>query len=187
MKRSERGIATVEIALILPVIIIIIFGAIELGWYIRARTIISNVCREGGSRVTRGNIQAAVGSANDEFTPLFTMLQASGKKIFQDNLSTFKIYISRIRAASASGQNPTFNPTLDQQTWGSLTGTTSSTSGSNFGLSSALYNRLTWRNPHPYFAEVWVVEVFYQYTPITPLAQFVPGVATGIMGSRAVF
>ena len=44
---SDRGAAAVEFALVVPVLILLIFGSIEFGLAVNVRTMIGNAAREG--------------------------------------------------------------------------------------------------------------------------------------------
>lgn len=44
---SERGAAAVEFALVVPVLIVMIFGMVDMGMAINAQAIVSNAAREG--------------------------------------------------------------------------------------------------------------------------------------------
>jgi Flp pilus assembly protein TadG len=44
---NERGVAATEFALILPVLLLILFGIIEFGMLMYSRTLITNASREG--------------------------------------------------------------------------------------------------------------------------------------------
>ncbi len=67
-QHNERGVALVELALLLPLLVVLAFGVIDLGRLIHARLVVTNVSREGGSLASR-DIQ----TGND----LITMLQSS--------------------------------------------------------------------------------------------------------------
>ena len=59
--RSKNGATTVEVALILPVLIMLLFGVIEFGFLFYDKTVITNASREGArtgiiSRVPRVTI-----------------------------------------------------------------------------------------------------------------------------------
>lgn len=181
---GERGASAVELALLLPLIVIIVFGVIEIGQFITARFIIINVAREGASLASR-DIQSAadlIGLMQNAATPLD--LQDQGR-----------IYVRKIRAGQTSS-NP--NPAVDfsrSAVAGNLD-VPSSTDSSNLGLTAAVYSHLVFDDsPNQMTAdisEVTVVDVFYLYTPITPLSNFIPGLMTRdgggrIMHSRAVF
>lgn len=57
---KRRGIATVEFALILPVLLYLAFGVIEFGWMIKSQLTIANAVREGARFAALGNTSAAV-------------------------------------------------------------------------------------------------------------------------------
>jgi Flp pilus assembly protein TadG len=179
---GQHGIAAVELALILPLITIMTFVIIDFGLLIQARLIVANVAREGGSLAAR-DVQSAGN--------LITMLQAGATPL---NLSSDgRIYIWKIRAGTTK-QNP--DPFIDltvSANAGSLS-VPSSTGSTNFGLTAALHDRLVFNNANQTadISEVTVVEVYYKYTPITPISKFVPGLladsGTGtIILSKAVF
>lgn len=46
-KLNERGVAAAEFALVLPVLLLILFGTIEFGMMMYAREIVTNAAREG--------------------------------------------------------------------------------------------------------------------------------------------
>src|SRR5437867_4314669 len=46
-KLNERGVAAVEFALLLPVLLMILFGIIEFGMIMYSREVITNAAREG--------------------------------------------------------------------------------------------------------------------------------------------
>ena len=54
--RRERGAAAVEFALVLPVLLLLVLGAIDWGWYFFLREVVTNAAREG----------ARVGSVNQD-------------------------------------------------------------------------------------------------------------------------
>jgi len=182
-RRNERGAALVELALLLPILVVLAFGVIDLGRLIHARLVVTNVSREGGSLASR-DIQTG--------NNLITMLQSSAAPF---NLQTQgRIYIIRINAGETR-----FDPLpyIDSKFSGgaynvgsSITGNVGDTPG---GLSSTLYNHLRYNttNKTSDLSEISVVEVFYHYRPITPLPNFVQNlfpVNGGILiGSRAIF
>ena len=86
---GQHGIAAVEMALILPLMIIMAFVIIDFGMLIQARLVVTNLAREGGSLASR-DIQSAGN--------LITMLQAGASPL---NLSSDgRIYIWKIRAGT---------------------------------------------------------------------------------------
>jgi hypothetical protein len=128
------------------------------------------------------------------------MLQSSGTPL--DLNGSGRIYVSRI-VAGTSITNP--NPYIDPNSlWSAGSLGVSSAIGSGLqglGLSAALYQHLIFKQlsdggkPENTsdISEVWVVEVYYDYKPITPLPQFIqnilitPGYDGMIIGSKSVF
>jgi Flp pilus assembly protein TadG len=56
----DRGAAAVEFALVVPVLILLIFGSIEFGLAVQARTMIGNAAREGVRVASLGGTVADV-------------------------------------------------------------------------------------------------------------------------------
>jgi Flp pilus assembly protein TadG len=178
----EKGIATLEFALILPILVIMVFGVIDLGGLIHARLIITNVSREGGSLASR-DIKAG--------SDLLTMLMSSGTPL--DLNTSGRIYISKIsEGVSADAPNPVISTQINQ---GNLAVNSAiRTSQPYLGLTADLFNHLVFKpaNQTADISGVTVVEVFYIYRPITPLPNFIQNFlldngAGKIIGSRAVF
>jgi Flp pilus assembly protein TadG len=67
----DRGAAAVEFALVVPVLILLIFGSIEFGLAVQARTMIGNAAREGVRVASLGGSVADVtASAKGALGPL---------------------------------------------------------------------------------------------------------------------
>lgn len=183
---DERGIAALELALILPILLVLAFAVIDLGRFIQARLVIANVSREGGSLASRPDMDVM-----SNYTDLLTMLMSasSGLNMAADG----KIYIWKIRAGTtASNPNPFIDLTVSTNGGGLSVGSSIGTLKPNLGLSTQLYAHLVFKPAQMTadIGEVTVVEVFYKYTPITPISTFVPGLLTGgreIIASKAVF
>jgi hypothetical protein len=188
-RNRRRGVALIEFALILPILIILAMATVDFGRLIQARLIISNVSREGGSIAAR---QTTVD------TSLTTMLKESGKPL---NLigADGKIIITRVKAGqSATARNPTI---FSQYSRGTLGKSSSIGTGyANLGLTANIYGHLrfvssTTLPPRAIadISEVTVVEVFYKYRPITPFARgfggrmLMPDTDGMIVWSRAIF
>ena len=166
LNMGKKGIAALELALILPILLILVFGIIDFGRLIQARLIITNVSREGGSLASRG-----FKSGDD----LLTMLQASGTPL--DLNGSGKIYVSRIgHGTSLRNPNPYIDPSSSVSKGNLGVSSQIRTNVTNLGLSAAIYNHLIFEGPPQNtsdIAEVWVVEVYYKYKPITPLPNFI--------------
>lgn len=59
-KRRESGQSAVELALTLPLVLLLIFGMLEMGWVASTRLVLDNITREG----VRAGIIATNASAN---------------------------------------------------------------------------------------------------------------------------
>jgi hypothetical protein len=184
LNMGKKGIAALELAFILPMLLILVFGIIDFGRLIQARLIVSNVSREGGTLASRSFI-----SGDD----LLSMLQSSGAPL--DLNGSGKIYVSRIKhGISRSSPNPYIDPQVSR---GNLSVSSQIRTGvTRLGLSAALYQHLIFEGSPQNtsdIAEVWVVEVYYKYNPITPLPNFIenilitPGYDGMIIGSKSVF
>ena len=183
---GQRGIAALELALILPLMITMAFVIIDFGMLIQARLVVANLAREGGSLASR-DIQPAGN--------LITMLQAGASPL---NLSSNgRIYIWRIRAgATKKSPDPFIDQTLSANGGGLSVASSIGSGKPNLGLSVPLYDHLEFDDSSGKntadISEVTVVEVFYKYTPATPISKFIPGLLSDsdggtIISSKAVF
>ena len=182
---NARGVAALELAIILPLLCMMVFGIIDIGRLVDARLVVTDLSREGANLSSR-DINPGTGS---ELTDVLAYLQGSSSPL---NMATSgEIYITTIAAgATASSPDPTIT---SQVSTGSLSASsTISSSATDLGLPGEIYKHLVF-NTENQVADVLgvsVVEVYYQYTPITPLASFVPGLLTAagtVIGSRAIF
>ena len=77
--QRRRGTAAVEAALILPLLIIISFGAIDVAQYINLAQLVNNASREGAriaSRNTTNSVQEIEDAVKDYFTDQMPHLSA---------------------------------------------------------------------------------------------------------------
>ena len=182
-ERGERGASLVELAVVLPFMLLLLMATIDFGHLIQTRLIITNVSREGGS----------IGSRADSVTTdITTMITASGAPLALSGTDG-KVYVTRIKAGTGAGAP---KPTIFKQiTVGGLAKPSQIAAGSaTLGLTQKIYDHLTFNTAHGTadIAQVTVVEVIYRYRPITPLAGFIPGMldADGggfVVSSKAVF
>jgi hypothetical protein len=179
MLTNTRGIAALELAFILPVLCMMIFAIVDIGRLVNARLVVTDLSREGANLASR-DLKSG--------TDLLTYLTDSSSSL--NMVASGKIYVTTITAGTtAKSPDPTITSQINT---GSLSVASGISSGaSDLGLSGAMYNHLVY-NSENHVADILgvsVVEVFYDYTPITPLAQFVPGLlGTGtIISSRAIF
>ncbi len=189
----ERGAALLELALLLPLLVVMVLGVIDLGRLIHARLVVTNVSREGGSLASRDR-----GGTTQN---LLTMLQTSAAPF--DLANQGRIFITKIGAGNLVSTPPHPSPYIISQLPAGALPVTSSVSGNSAslqsGLSDGILNYLA-ADPNtglPDISGVTVVEVFYFYRPITPLPNFIQNLfpyvhpinkIRGILiGSRSVF
>jgi hypothetical protein len=184
---DEQGASLLELAFLLPILVVLAFGVIDLGRLIHARLVVTNVCREGGSLASR-----------DIRNPgeIVTILQSSATPF--DLANQGKIYVIKIKAGtSLSKPNPYVSVKYPSPGGYSVSSSIPVNAPNDLprggGLSNALYDHLQYeagQNTSD-IAEISVVEVFYLYQPITPLPKFVQNLVlpTGgiLIGSKAVF
>jgi len=178
-----RGVAIIEFALVLPLLVILVLLTVDFGRLVQSRLIISNVSREGGSLASR---QTAVD------TTLATLLTVSARPLDLAGRDG-RIIITRIsERRSAALPRPTVKVAVSS---GSLAVASQIDSTRRYyGLSQRMYNHLVYNptNGMADVSELTVVEVFYKYRPITPLPRFLGGMLTPngdgmIVWSKAAF
>lgn len=183
---GEKGVAAVELAIILPLMLIIVFAIIDFGRLFNARLEITNMAREGGSLACRDMKSAA---------DIITMLQIGASDL--DLANSGKIYVWKIDGGKLTNGTVTL-PQIDtaaSANAGLLSVASSIGSNvTNLGFSNTFYQHLVYNttNKMSDVTSVTVVEVFYKYTPISPISKFIPGLITGdsggkIISSKAVF
>ncbi|ACL66340.1 TadE family protein [Anaeromyxobacter dehalogenans 2CP-1] len=95
--RSERGAAAVEFALVLPLLLTIVFGTIEWGYYFFNRQVVINSAREGARA---GTLQYASGTSASAVavTTAENYLTSAGLPLTRDSIS-----VARIEFKTADG------------------------------------------------------------------------------------
>ena len=58
LTKARRGAVAVELAVVSPLLILIVFGAIEVGQFVNLSQLASNACREGARRASRNETLA---------------------------------------------------------------------------------------------------------------------------------
>lgn len=182
---GEKGVAVLELALILPVLLLITFAIIDFGRLFQARLILTNLAREGGSIASRD-----IKSPAD----LVAMLQAGATPL--DLASSGRIYIWKIRAGESADEPYPYIDDSKSASSGSLSKESSIGNGkTRLGLSSDLYNHLVFEtgNATADISEITVVEVFYDFDPVTPITEIADTfwntrlMENMILSSKAVF
>jgi hypothetical protein len=167
---GRRGVALIEFAMILPLLLLMALAVIDIGRLIQVRLIVTNLAREGGSLASRQSTLDA---------NLIGLLQSSSNPPMDLSGANGKIFITRIHAGT--GPAPNNVPTITTQlTGGSLAwGSGIATNFTRLGLPQTIYNHLVYRvqatspaQSAPDITEITVVEVYSKYRPITPLPNF---------------
>lgn len=183
--RAERGATLVELAFILPILVILVFGIVDFGRLIHARLVVANVSREGGSLASR-DIPIDAGIVN--------MLLSSATPLDLQHKDG-RIYVTKIKAGEKKSDP---EPYIFSRATGGDLGVASIISGNigdtPTGLTPMLYGHLRFKeeNNAADILDVTVVEVFYEYRLITPLPKFMedlllPGDQGLLIGSRSYF
>jgi hypothetical protein len=178
---GERGVALIEFALSLPILIFFVLMIVDLGLLVRDRLVIVNVSREGGSIASR---------AGDVDTSLVTMLRESARPVALGGADG-RIVLTRVQAGTDAQHS---SPTIATQLSGgglAVPSTIRSGAGS-LGLPASIYGHLVYQtaNGAADIPDVTVVEIFYQRRPITPvpfMLHLVPNGTGWIVTSRAIF
>lgn len=194
---NERGISIVELAFILPILVILVFGIVDFGRLIQARLVVANVSREGGSLASRVGFFDDVANPTDdrlEFSKVMNLLLASAAPLDIKGADG-KMYITRINAGSTNGSP---DPWIYMRFSGGSMGVASIIQGAEGqepgGLSATMRDHLTYqqRNKDADIDNLTVVEVFYYYRPITPLPKLMQDLLLAgndgiLIGSRSYF
>nr|WP_314540951.1 TadE/TadG family type IV pilus assembly protein [uncultured Massilia sp.] len=181
----QRGVAAVEFALLLPILLLLLFGMVDAARALQANTIMVNIGREGANLVSRGNVELASGSQD-----IMYALMASAPPLNVNKQGM--IYITRVMGVATSGG--TKSVVLDQYRWDDAARGLGYRS-SNYGPGSKVYNCSAWSagactginsaaRPATTIMNgqlddgeiVFVVETWYRYDML------ITGSATGLLG-----
>ncbi len=160
--RSQKGIATIEFAVIASMMLLMVFVIIDFGSLIQAQAVVTNISREGGNLASRD-----LKNGPD----LLNLLEASSAPLdFESNPTMFKMYLAKVDAGTSSG---TPDPTCTVQESGTLqgNGVVSPAASGTCDLPSNLYDLLRFddliqTSPVSQFT---VVKVYYAHKPMTPI------------------
>ncbi len=123
-QKHKRGVAAVEAALALPIVVLLTFGFIEIGWYVNSLQILHDAARQGARaavRLENSNAEVRTAVLNsvsnsiddpDQVTVRISKLNSSGQEHYQvmnlnDNEQGQAV---RVSVTVDSGQ---FRPTYD--------------------------------------------------------------------------
>jgi Flp pilus assembly protein TadG len=180
----QHGLAAVEFALLLPILLVLLFGMIDIARALQANIIMVNIGREGANLVARGNTDLETGAQD-----IIYALMASAPPL--DVNQRGMIYITRVMGVVKNGTSTSV--VLDQYRWDdSARGLGFRVSGYN--PTSRVYTCTKWvagactvsATSRPVVQVlpgklddgevVYVVETFYKYD------MFMSAAATGTLG-----
>lgn len=107
-RRRQAGVAAVEFALMLPILLLLLFGMFDAARALQASIIMVNVGREGANLVARGNTQLETGSQD-----IFYALMASAPPLNVNQQGM--IYVTRVMGVVQNGVARSV--VLDQYRW----------------------------------------------------------------------
>ena len=148
LKRDRRGVAALEFALALPLLTLLVFGAVEVSRYVLAAQAVNNVARSMADLASQGKTMT-----NAELNSLFAAVKYVAQPF--DMQAGGKVFVSSL---SKTGVSPTVMNW--QESRGDLTGVSSliGTPGSSPALPTgfAVTNGYT----------VVAVEAYYDFSPL---------------------
>jgi len=104
----QGGLAAVEFALLLPMLLLLLFGMIDAGRALQANIIMTNIGREGANLVARGSTQLETGSQD-----IIYALMASAPPLNVNGQGM--VYITRVMGVVSGGVSRSV--VLDQYRW----------------------------------------------------------------------
>ena len=106
--RRQRGVAAVELALLLPMLVVLLLCAIDGARALQANIIITNIAREGANILSRSGVDL-----NDNSQDTINALMASAPPLNVNQLGM--IYITRVMGVVTNGVSRSV--VLDQYRW----------------------------------------------------------------------
>lgn len=106
--RATRGLAAVEFALLLPLLLLLLFGMVDAARALQANIIMTNISREGANLVSRGNTQLETGSQDIIYA---LMASAPPLNVNQQGM----VVITRVMGVVTNGVSKSV--VLDQYRW----------------------------------------------------------------------
>ena len=86
--RSRKGQSLVELTLIFPILLLLVYGAVEVGSVVSAYLTMTHVSREGANLTSRGTVPNVA---------LDAIIASAAPTIRGDNLAQWRVIYSRIR------------------------------------------------------------------------------------------
>ena len=109
-RRAARGIAAVEFAIVLPLLALLLFMAVDMSRAIQAKIILLNISREGANLASRATSDLSGSSQG-----IMNALAASTPPLNMNGRGM--IYITKIMGYVPSANSPVRNIVLEQYRW----------------------------------------------------------------------
>jgi Flp pilus assembly protein TadG len=106
--RRQRGIAAVEFALLLPLLVVLIIALVDVARAMQAQMILINLSREGANLASRGKLQLS-----ENAQTIIGQVAASAPPLDMNKLGM--IYITRIMGSTSNGVTKSI--VLEQYRW----------------------------------------------------------------------
>jgi hypothetical protein len=107
-RRHSRGIAAVEFALLLPILLVLFIALVDVARALQAQMIIINLSREGANLASRGKLQLS-----ENAQTIIGQVAASAPPLDMNKLGM--IYITRIMGSTSNGVTKSI--VLEQYRW----------------------------------------------------------------------
>ena len=160
--RDTRGQAVAEFAVVLPLVLFLFLGMVEIGNALAVSHTLSKLSREGANIASRGT----------SLDTVVTVVASSGRDIHFDRRGGSVVTRVEIRSEGPVVLDQVASPGFENQSRLGTVGN-SPVSFASYGLAEG--------------STYFVVEIFYHYRPITPFAHLFQSALPDPIYDRAVF
>ena len=156
-KSGEKGQAVVELALVLPLICLLLFGVFDYSRAIHAKSIITQMSREGANLVARPNT-SLTGDDDTDFQNAMYFIAKDASQLDMQHWGM--MYITKVQYVASSNRMTVNVKVPWNQGNSSLT---SKLPAENNNVTASQLGNINLSDANPV---AYVVEVFYQYNSI---------------------